>query len=56
MILGTNDFLTPKIKAHDLIKNFENPNVEEIKGSGHSLMMEEPNKVLDYLKDLFEKY
>jgi len=48
--------LTPKIKAHDLIKNFENPNVEEIIGSGHSLMMEEPNKVLDYLKDLFEKY
>ena len=56
LILGTNDFLTPKIKAHDLIENFKDPNVEEIKGSGHSLMMEEPNEVLDYLKDLFEKY
>ena len=46
--------LPPKVKAHDLIENFDNPLVEEITGSGHSLMMEEPNKVLDYLKKLFK--
>ena len=33
---------------------FVNPSVEEVKGSGHSLMMEEPNKVLEYLKKLFD--
>ena len=54
LILGSNDFLTPMVKAHDLIENFNNPLVEEITGSGHSLMMEEPNKVLDYLKKLFK--
>ena len=54
LILGSNDYLTPKFKAQDLIQAFKNPVVEEIKGSGHSLMMEEPNKVLDYLKKLFK--
>mgnify|MGYP001166902194 FL=1 len=53
LILGSNDFLTPKVKAQDLINNFPYASVEEIEGSGHSLMMEEPNKVLDYLKKLF---
>jgi len=54
LILGSNDYLTPKFKAQDLIQSFKNPVVEEIKGSGHSLMMEEPNKVLEYLKKLFK--
>ena len=54
LILGSNDFLTPRIKAQDLIDNFNQPLVEEIYGSGHSLMMEEPNKVLDYLIKLFK--
>ena len=54
LILGSNDFLTPKAKAQDLINHFVMPSVEEVKGSGHSMMMEEPNKVLDYLKKLFE--
>ena len=53
LILGSNDFLTPKVKAQDLINNFQYASVEEIEGSGHSLMMEEPNKVLYYLKKLF---
>ena len=54
LILGSNDFLTPRIKAQDLIDNFNQPLVEEILGCGHSLMMEEPNKVLDYLIKLFK--
>ena len=54
LILGSNDFLTPKFKAQNLIQAFKNPSVEEVKGSGHSLMMEEPNKVLEYLKKLFD--
>jgi pimeloyl-ACP methyl ester carboxylesterase len=52
LILGSNDFLTPRIKAQDLIDNFKDPLVEDIQGSGHSLMMEEPNKVLDFLLKL----
>ena len=55
LILGSNDFLTPRIKAQDLIENFKEPLVEEIEGSGHSLMMEEPNKVLDFLIKLHSK-
>ena len=49
LILGENDYLTPKHKAKDLIENFKSVMVKEIKGSGHSLMVENPNLVLDYL-------
>jgi pimeloyl-ACP methyl ester carboxylesterase len=49
LILGENDYLTPKHKAKDLIENFKSVLVKEIKGSGHSLMVENPNLVLDYL-------
>ena len=54
LILGSNDFLTPRIKAQELINNFQDPIVKEVKGSGHSMMMEEPNLVLDYLNSLFQ--
>ncbi len=49
LILGVNDFLTPRRKASDLVNSFKEPDVKEIKDSGHTLMMEDPNKVLDYL-------
>ena len=49
LILGSNDFLTPTRKAVDLIDSFNNPDVKEIINSGHTLMTEDPNKVLDYL-------
>ena len=49
LILGSNDFLTPTKKATDLIENFKNPDVKVINDSGHTLMTENPNKVLDYL-------
>ena len=54
LILGSNDFLTPRGKAQNLIDNFKDPLVEEVQGSGHSMMMEEPNIVLDYLNKLFK--
>ena len=49
LILGKKDFLTPPFKAKDLITAFKGPVVKEIKDSGHTLMVESPNKVLDYL-------
>ena len=49
LILGKKDFLTPPLKANDLIKSFNNPEVKEIADSGHTLMIESPNAVLDYL-------
>ena len=49
LILGSNDFLTPTRKASDLIENFKDPDVKIIKDSGHTLMTENPNQVLDYL-------
>ena len=49
LILGKKDFLTPPFKAKDLIKSFNNPEVKEIADSGHTLMIESPNTVLDYL-------
>ena len=49
LILGSNDFLTPTKKATDLIESFKDPDVKVINDSGHTLMTENPNKVLDYL-------
>ena len=49
LILGKKDFLTPPLKAIDLIKSFNNPEVKVIADSGHTLMIESPNTVLDYL-------
>ena len=49
LILGSNDYLTPTRKAVDLIDSFKNPDVKLIADSGHTLMAEDPNKVLDYL-------
>jgi pimeloyl-ACP methyl ester carboxylesterase len=49
LILGKKDFLTPPFRAKDLINSFKDPLVKEIENSGHTLMVEEPNKVLDYL-------
>lgn len=51
LILGTKDYLTPMRRAEDLIKTFKQPNVRRIQDSGHSLMTEKPNIVLDYLRE-----
>ena len=55
LILGKKDFLTPPFRAKDLINSFKDPLVREIKNSGHTLMVEEPNKVLDYLIEVLWK-
>ena len=52
LILGKKDFLTPPFKAKDLITSFRGAVVKEIKDSGHTLMVESPNKVLDYLIEI----
>ena len=36
----------------DLINSFKDPQVKEIQDSGHTLMSEDPNKVLDYLIEI----
>ena len=51
-ILGENDFLTPAYKAKDLISSFKNPIVKNVRHSGHTLLMEKPNEVLDYLIEI----
>lgn len=52
LILGENDYLTPRHRAKDLINNFESVRVKEIKNSGHTMMVENPNLVLDYLTEI----
>jgi len=52
LILGENDYLTPRHRAKDLINNFESVRVKEIKNSGHTMMIENPNLVLDYLSEI----
>ena len=52
LILGENDYLTPRHRAKDLINNFESVKVKEIKNSGHTMMVENPNLVLDYLSEI----
>ena len=52
LILGKKDLLTPPFKAKDLIKSFKDPLVKEIQNSGHTLMIESPNEVLDYLIEI----
>ena len=52
LILGENDYLTPRHRAKDLINNFETVKVKEIRNSGHTMMVENPNLVLDYLSEI----
>ena len=49
LILGGEDMLTPRRFCEKLIASFSSPEIKEIPSSGHSLMMEQPNDVLNYL-------
>ena len=51
-ILGENDFLTPPQKAEDLISSFKKPLIKRVENSGHTLLVEQPNQVLDYLIEI----
>ena len=56
LILGENDYLTPVRKTKKLIGAFKNPVVKKVQDSGHSLMIEQPNVVLDYLRETLNKF
>ncbi|MBT5227571.1 MAG: alpha/beta hydrolase, partial [Proteobacteria bacterium] len=48
-ILGERDIMTPMRSAQKLVGSVADAKVCVIDGSGHSLMMERPNDVLDAL-------
>ena len=52
LIIGENDYLTPPYKAEDLIDSFKKPLIKRVKDSGHTLLVEKPNQVLDYLIEI----
>ena len=49
MILGKRDLMTPMKIAQDLISKLPDVRVVALEGSGHSLMAEKPDEVLDSL-------
>jgi pimeloyl-ACP methyl ester carboxylesterase len=49
MILGKRDLMTPMKIAGDLIAKLPDVKVVAIEGSGHALMAEKPDDVLDNL-------
>ena len=49
LIIGENDYLTPPYRAEDLMDSFKKPIIKRVKDSGHTLLVEKPNQVLDYL-------
>jgi pimeloyl-ACP methyl ester carboxylesterase len=49
-ILARRDQMTPRRAAQDLIKAINGARVVEIEGSGHALMAEKPDEVLDALR------
>jgi pimeloyl-ACP methyl ester carboxylesterase len=50
LILGRRDVMTPIRAARDLVKALRQAQVVEIAGSGHALMAEKPDEVLDALR------
>ena len=51
-ILGRRDIMTPARTGQELAKTISESKVTVLEGSGHSLMMERPNDVLDALIDI----
>jgi pimeloyl-ACP methyl ester carboxylesterase len=49
LVLGRRDLMTPLRNARDVIANLPRAKVVELEGSGHSLMAEKPDEVLDSL-------
>ena len=52
-ILGKRDQMTPARSGRELAKAVPGARVVEIAGSGHALMAEKPDEVLDALVDFF---
>jgi pimeloyl-ACP methyl ester carboxylesterase len=51
LVLGRRDVMTPPRAATELAAALRNARVVEIAGSGHALMAEKPDEVLDALRD-----
>lgn len=52
LLLGGEDRLTPVRGTRGLVDAFNNPQIEILQGSGHTIMMEAPNAMLDALHRL----
>jgi len=52
-ILGKSDQMTPARSGRDLAKAVRGAKIVEIAGSGHALMAEKPDEVLDAMVDFF---
>ena len=53
-LLGKKDLMTPTKNCTNLINSFKNPKSVILEQTGHAIMLEEPNKVLDELIDFVE--
>ena len=52
LLLGSEDRLTPVRGTRGLVEAFKDPLIEILQGSGHTIMMEAPNAMLDALHRL----
>jgi pimeloyl-ACP methyl ester carboxylesterase len=51
LLLGRRDVMTPPRAARELARALKEARVVEIAGSGHALMAEKPDEVLDALRE-----
>jgi pimeloyl-ACP methyl ester carboxylesterase len=51
LLLGRRDVMTPPRAARELARTLKEARVVEIAGSGHALMAEKPDEVLDALRE-----
>ncbi len=52
VLIGTKDAMTPKANTEALATNIPNARIVELDGSGHMMMAEQPDQVLDALKKI----
>jgi pimeloyl-ACP methyl ester carboxylesterase len=52
LVLGRDDRLTPVKSTRDLVAALPSPDVRILEGSGHTLMVEAPNALLDALREV----
>lgn len=52
LILGENDFLTPVRMTFEIAEQLKSSKVEVLNGTGHAIMSEKPNPLLDCLRTM----